>query len=315
MSPASEPKKGSGAGDRPVQEPRHAGFLDEFVKHLSFERGLAENSCLAYGSDLAGFLAWLGKKDPLKADARIIDDYLWHLREEKGLKAVSVFRKMEALRAFYRFQAAEDRIEEDPTRDFRSPHLPDRLPKYLTLDEMSALLRLRASDDFAGIRAKTELELLYATGMRASELLALKPEDVNLVEGVARVIGKGSKERLIPLHAKAREALAAYLAERAKRFDGKGPSPQAFLNRSGKRLSRVQLWRDLKALGKKANLSRELHPHLLRHTFASHLLQGGADARSVQEMLGHASLQTTQIYTHLDASGLKERHKRHHPRG
>ncbi|OIO04156.1 MAG: hypothetical protein AUJ52_15710 [Elusimicrobia bacterium CG1_02_63_36] len=309
MSPASEPKR-SEAGDS-----RLSAFVDEFVKYLSMERGLAENSCLAYGSDLAGYLAWTGKRDPLAADARVIEDYLWHLREEKGLKAVSVFRKMEALRAFYRFQAVEDRIKEDPTRDFRSPHLPDRLPKYLTLDEMSRLLRVRGGDDFAALRARTELELLYATGMRASELLGLKPEDVNLMEGVARVLGKGSKERLIPLHTKAREALSKYLAERARRFEGRGPSPQVFVGRSGKRLSRVQLWRDLRALGKKAKLSRELHPHLLRHTFASHLLQGGADARSVQEMLGHASLQTTQIYTHLDASGLKERHKRHHPRG
>ncbi len=305
MPPAPD-KTSSGAGDR---------FLDEFVKYLAFERGLAENSCLAYGSDLAGYFVWLKKKDPLKADARTIDDYLWHLREEKGLKAVSVYRKMEALRAFYRFQAAEDRVPDDPTRDFRSPHLPDRLPKYLTLDEMGDLLRIRPGTDFPTLRACTALELLYATGMRASELLTLTPEDINLSEGVARVVGKGSKERLVPLHTKAREVLARYLSERRAKFDGKGHSLQAFLNRSGKKLSRVQLWRDLKALGRKARLSRELHPHLLRHTFATHLLQGGADARSVQEMLGHSSLQTTQIYTHLDASGLKDRHKKHHPRG
>ncbi|PCI31306.1 MAG: tyrosine recombinase [Elusimicrobia bacterium] len=305
MSPASEPKQ-SGAGDR---------FIDEFVKYLAFERGLAENSCLAYGSDLAGYFVWLKKKDPLKADARVIDDFLWHLREEKGLKAISVYRKMEALRAFYRYQVTEDRIADDPTRDFRSPHLPDRLPKYLTLDEMQRLFEIRPGGDFAALRTRTALELLYATGMRASELLGLTPEDINLSEGVARVVGKGSKERLVPLHTKAREVLVRYLSERRAKFEGKGHAPQAFLNRLGKRLSRVQLWRDLKALGIKAKLSRELHPHLLRHTFATHLLQGGADARSVQEMLGHSSLQTTQIYTHLDASGLKESHKRHHPRG
>lgn len=292
-----------------------SGLLEEFVKHLSLERGLSQNTCLAYGSDLSGFLKWLGRRNPLKADPALLDEYLWYLSSERGLGAASVFRKMEALRAFYRFQAAEDRVRDDPTRNFRSPHLPERLPKFLTLDEIEALLRVSDGGRFAGVRAKTMAELLYATGMRASELLALKPDYLNLREGWARVFGKGSKERMIPIHRHALDALSRYLRLREERFSGRSVDPEVFLNRSGRVLSRVQLWRDLRALGTKARLQRALHPHLLRHTFASHLLRGGADARSLQEMLGHANLATTQIYTHLDTGVLKRTHRKHHPRG
>ena len=157
------------------------------------------------------------------------------------------------------------------------------------------------------------LEVLYATGMRVSELLSLKVDAVNLEDNWVRVLGKGSKERLIPLHAGAVALLRRYLVLRSARFQARS-APEIFLNRSGRRLSRVQFWRDLRALGRKAGLKTPLHPHLLRHTFATHLLEGGADLRAVQEMLGHASLSTTQIYTHLQGSGLKAAHRRHHPR-
>ncbi|OGR59500.1 MAG: hypothetical protein A2X36_09055 [Elusimicrobia bacterium GWA2_69_24] len=291
------------------------GLVEEFVKHLSLERGLSPNTCLAYGSDLAHFTAWLKARDPLGVDPALLDDYLWHLKQDRSLREVSIFRKMEALRAFYRFQAAEERIPQDPTRNFHSPHLPRRLPDFLTLDEIEALLNVPAGTDFAALRAKTMLELLYATGMRASELLSLKPEYVNLQDGWVRVFGKGSKERMIPIHEHAVRALRRYLEVRQRRFDGKHMDAVVFLNRSGRTLSRIQLWRDLKLLSRRARLQRELHPHLLRHTFATHLLRGGADLRALQEMLGHASLITTQIYTHLDATGLKQTHKKHHPRG
>jgi len=289
--------------------------LAEFVKHLSLERGLSPNTCLAYGADLSQFLDWLGPRDPLRADPAQLDDYLWNLKSDRELKETSIFRKMEALRAFYRFQTAEERLGEDPTRGFRSPHLPQRLPSFLTLDEIDALFRVPAGRDFKLLRARTVLELLYATGMRASELLGLRPEYVNLREGWVRVFGKGAKERMIPLHERASAAMRRYLELREERFGGKGPDPEVFLNRSGKALSRVQLWRDLRDLGRKAGLARGLHPHLLRHTFATHLIRGGADARSLQEMLGHASIVTTQIYTHLDAGVLKQSHRKHHPRG
>ena len=225
---------------------------------------------------------------------------------------------MEALRSFYRFQVGEDRLAEDPTRNFQSPRLPARLPKYLNQRETQTLFRSAQAESvgrFEDLRRLAALELLYATGMRVSELLGLKPQDVNLSEGWVRVFGKGSKERMIPLHERAVRILRAYLQRREDHFSKKSAGPEAFLSRSGRRLSRVQFWRDMKVLGKKAGLDQGLHPHLLRHSFASHLLQGGADLRAVQELLGHANLATTQIYTHLDSTAIKNSHQKHHPRG
>lgn len=299
---------GKGSGQESPQP-----LLEEFVRHVAFERGLSPNTCGAYARDIGEYLRWLSGDDPLRADSRRLSDYLWFLKE-KGLKAVSIFRKMEALKAFYRFQASEERVSDDPTRKFRAPKLPRKLPDFLTRAEMEALLSVPDGGEYRLARAKTMLELLYATGVRASELLALKPEYVNLADGWIRVFGKGSKERMVPMHERAQRALDRFLRLRLCAFGGRATDPEAFLGRNGKAISRVQLWRDLKALGRKAGLQRELHPHLLRHTFATHLLHGGADPRAVQEMLGHASLTTTQIYTHLDPSGLKRAHERFHPR-
>lgn len=242
-----------------------------------------------------------------------IDDHLWKLKE-KGLKPISICRKMEAIKSFYGFQAAERRITTNPAEGFRQPRLPMRLPRYLTEAEVASLLRVPFDGSFERLRTKTVFELLYACGLRVSELVGLRPERINLEDGWVRVLGKGSKERLIPLHKRAVELLRKYLSRRQARFPGRA-DPEAFLGRGGRKISRLQVWRDLRALGKSAGLRRPLHPHLLRHTFATHLLQRGADLRSVQEMLGHASLATTQIYTHLDSSGLKSAHEKFHPRG
>jgi integrase/recombinase XerD len=165
------------------------------------------------------------------------------------------------------------------------------------------------------VRTKAMLELLYAAGLRVSELVGLRSEYLNLKDGWVRVLGKGSKERLVPIHDRARQALAGYLALRERRFSGRATSAEVFVGRTGRKLSRVQFWRDLRALGRKAGLKIELHPHLLRHSFATHLLTGGADLRAVQELLGHSSLATTQIYTHLAPAGLKAAHEKAHPRG
>ena len=298
---------------------RESPLLSEYLRHLSLERGLALNTCNAYAADLRSFLKTLGARDPLKVSSDHLSEYLWKLRSEKKLKPASVFRAMEALRSFYRFQLSEDRIADDPTRNFQSPHLPERLPQYLSQREMQQLFRstqsASASNRFEILRSLTALELLYATGMRVSEMLALKPQDVNLNEGWIRVFGKGSKERMVPLHDRGKATLTAYLRQRLERFENKPMAAEIFLSRSGRKLSRSQFWRDLKSLGEKAGLGRELYPHLLRHSFASHLLQGGADLRSVQELLGHANLTTTQIYTHLETSGIKSAHRKHHPRG
>lgn len=303
------------AGD----ESRDSALLSEHLRHLSLERGLALNTCKAYAADIRAFFKYLGGKEPLKATPQDLTDYLWKLRSERKLKPSSTFRALEALRSFYRFQVSEERLQEDPTQNFQSPHLPERLPLYLNQRETQELFRAAQAgvspNHFEALRSLTALELLYATGMRVSEMLGLKPQDVNLNDGWVRVLGKGSKERMIPLHDSAKKTLAIYLRLRQERFEKKTAAPEIFLSRSGRKLSRVQFWRDLKALGKKSGLDRGLYPHLLRHSFASHLLQGGADLRSLQELLGHANLTTTQIYTHLETSGIKSAHRKYHPRG
>lgn len=280
------------------------------------ERGLARNTALAYGSDLGQFLAYMEERgqDPLRVSHGDLEDYLWELKSRQGLEASSLFRKIETLRSFYAFQTAERRLEVNPAGELRSPRRPSRLPEALSAEEVGRLLAVAPGGSYERVRARIMLELLYATGMRVSELLALKPEYVNLQDGWVRVLGKGSKERLIPVHERALAQLKQYLQLRQRRFPHAADG-EIFLNRRGRRLSRVQFWRDLQGLAKTAGLEGRVHPHTLRHTFATHLLQGGADLRSVQEMLGHSSLATTQIYTHLDNSGLKESHRRHHPRG
>jgi integrase/recombinase XerD len=291
-------------------------LLRDLLRHLSLERGLSQNTCLAYRADLAQLFEHLKKEgvEPESASSEALSDFLWKLRE-KGLKPASLFRKMESLRALYRYLVAENRVEEDPTRDFKMPHLPERLPKVLRPEELERLLDFPHTATYETARLKTMLELLYASGLRVSELLALSPENVNLEQGWVRVLGKGGKERMVPIHERAASALRRFAAIRETRFKGKDATPQLFLGRSGRPLSRVQFWRELKALGRKAKVGAKLHPHLLRHTFATHLLQNGADLRSVQEMLGHASLSTTQVYTHLDDADLRRRYRKHHPRG
>ncbi|MBR4592337.1 MAG: tyrosine-type recombinase/integrase, partial [Elusimicrobiaceae bacterium] len=251
---------------------------------------------------------------PLRVSADFLDAYNYQLRRTEGLSAASVFRKMEAVKSFYKFLMIEQRIQEDPTRFLKSPKLPQSLPAQLTREEMARLLSYPA-EKFDEVRTLTIVELLYAAGLRVSELLGLRLENINIEEGWVLAFGKGGKQRFVPIHPACVERLKAYLALRATHFVNKEVDSEVFLNNRGKKLSRVTVWKDLAALGRKAHIARPLHPHLFRHTFASHLLQGGADLRSLQEMLGHANLTTTQIYTHLDVSDLKNKHKKFHPRG
>lgn len=290
------------------------GVLEEFARYLTLERGLSPRTVSAYGTDMKAFAAWAGAKgvDPVKAKREHVDEFLW-AEKERGLKATSLFRKAEALKAFFVYQAVEGRVTDNPAEAVRAPRRPARLPRYLSKEEAARLLAAPAGAAYEDVRDRALLEMLYAAGLRVSELLSLRPESVNLADGWVRVLGKGSKERLVPVHPRALTAMRLYLAERERRF--KTPAPELFLGRSGRKLSRVQFWRRLQELGTRAGLKTHLHPHLLRHTFATHMLQGGADLRAVQEMLGHADLATTQIYTHLDAGALKGAHARHHPRG
>lgn len=291
-----------------------AARREEYCRYLSLERGLSPRTVSAYRSDIGAFFAWAHERglDARKAQRRDLDDFLWAQRE-RGLKPASLFRKVESLKSYFAFAALEERLPESPAETLRTPRIPARLPKYLTKEEAVRLLAAPNTMGYEDIRDRAMLELLYASGLRVSELVSLKPESANLQDGWLKVLGKGNKERLVPVHARAIAAVRVYLVERERRF--KNPAAELFLGRTGKKLSRTQFWRRLRELGIRSGIKQRLHPHLLRHTFATHLLQGGADLRSVQEMLGHADLATTQIYTHLDASALKAAHAKHHPRG
>ncbi|OGR95637.1 MAG: hypothetical protein A2V88_14325 [Elusimicrobia bacterium RBG_16_66_12] len=286
----------------------------EFRRYLSLERGLSARTVEAYCADAGRLLAWAEKRglDPGGAPKAVLDDFLWEERQ-RGLKAASLSRVVSALKSFYAYQAIEGRLPANPAEGLKGPRGPKKLPRYLSHADAARLLAAPGGASYEDVRARAMLELLYACGLRVTELLTLRPESVNLQECWVRVLGKGAKERLVPAHARAVSALRVYLSLRESRF--KSPAPELFLGRSGRRLSRVQFWRVLRGLGRRAGIATPLYPHLLRHTFATHMLEGGADLRSLQEMLGHADLSTTQIYTHLDASALKTAHAKHHPRG
>lgn len=289
-------------------------LLDDFKSHMSFERQLSPATVEAYGSDVASFLEYCeaNGKDPLHLGPEFIDQYHIQLREIEQLAPASTFRKLEAVKCFYKFLLIEERIKEDPTRFVKSSKRTLKIPRQLTHEEIERLLSFPAKK-FEEIRTVTIIDLLYAAGLRVSELINLRLENVNLGEGWVLAFGKGSKQRFVPIHHEACARIETYLHAREKRFTGREVASELFLNNRGAKLSRVSVWKDLSALGRKANISTPLHPHLLRHTFASHLLQGGADLRSLQEMLGHADLSTTQIYTHLDVKDLQAKHKKYHP--
>ena len=279
------------------------------------ERGLAKNTCLAYAGDTEAFLVYCEarKTDPAKAEAPFLEAYLWSLKKDKGLGAASIYRKTESLRAFYRYLRLEGKADKDPTANFRAPKLPRKVPRFLDKRDMEKLLGYPAGDAFSKVRAAAAIELLYASGIRVSELLGLRLESVNFQQGWLRVFGKGSKERMVPVNEAALTRLKDYLAARQRKFGGQAIADELFLNRAGKKLSRISMWKDIVSFGKDAGVEIKPHPHLFRHTFASHLVQGGADLRSVQEMLGHVSLNTTQIYAHVDKGDLKRAHEKFHP--
>ncbi|MCM2266506.1 MAG: tyrosine recombinase [Elusimicrobiales bacterium] len=287
----------------------------DFSRHLGMERGLAKNTCLAYAGDAEAFLAYCeGRKtDPARAEAPFIEEYLWSLKTVRKLGPASIFRKTEAIRAFYRYLRLEGKAAKDPTANFRAPKLPRKVPRFLARRDMERLLSYPAGEAFAKLRAAAAVELLYASGIRVSELLGLRLESVNFQQGWLRVFGKGAKERMVPVNAAALSRLRDYLSARQQKFGGTPVADELFLNRGGKQLSRVQMWKDIVAFGRAAGVELKPHPHLFRHTFASHLVQGGADLRSVQEMLGHASLNTTQIYAHVDKGDIKRAHDKFHP--
>lgn len=286
-----------------------------FRSYLSLERGLSANTCASYFGDTEAYLEYCAEKkaDPLKAEPPFLENYLFELKNNKKLSPTSIFRKTEALRAFYRFLRLEGKTDKDPTWNFHSPHLPKKMPKFLTLAEMEKLLNFPSGHTLASIRVSAAIEVLYATGIRVSELVNLRLEAINFQQGWLRVFGKGSKERLVPISDRALDALRLYLEAASAKFGGKAVCADLFLNASGKKISRISMWKDIVKRGREAGVEIQPHPHLFRHTFATHLVKGGADLRSIQEMLGHASLNTTQIYSHIMKDDVKQAHNKYHP--
>lgn len=286
-----------------------------FLGYARVEKGLAENTVSAYGRDLAKFLAFAGKQKLDLGGVRRDDvvDFLGSLYRQK-LDSRSVARHLVTLRNFFRFALSEGHIKDDPTLNLESPKVWKTLPSYLSLEEVDRLLALPDAAMLLGSRDKAMIELLYSTGLRVSELVGLRAGDLDLQSGCARCIGKGDKERLVPVGKQAIAAVQQYLRDSRPQLVRGRPTPFLFVNRRGGKLSRVGFWKILRGYGKRAGLRGKLTPHKLRHSFATHLLERGADLRSVQLMLGHADISTTQIYTHVIQERLKQVYKAHHPR-
>ncbi|MFC5501421.1 site-specific tyrosine recombinase XerD [Lysinimonas soli] len=299
-----------------------ARHLERYLRHVGIERGRSANTVAAYRRDLDGFLAFLAERgivDPTGLTAAVVTDFLRGLRERsQPLAASSMARALSSVRGFTRFLVEEGVIEADPAVDLDPPKLPSRLPKALTIEQVERLLAATDGEELDRLRDKALLELLYATGARVSEAVGLNVDDLIGDEGtseVVRLFGKGGKQRIVPVGSYARAALDRYLVRARPVLSMRGrATPALFLGMRGARLSRQSAWLVIRAAGERAELGIELSPHSMRHSFATHLLQGGADVRVVQELLGHASVATTQIYTRVTADALRDVYVTAHPR-
>jgi integrase/recombinase XerD len=292
-------------------------LIDIFLNYLSVERGLSRNTITSYAQDLKTFLDYLKDQQRIdsldKTDKNQITSFLLKLKTE-GLNANSIARKLAAIKTFYRFLVREKILRDDPTSLLESPKLWRRIPSTLSIQEIEALIAQPDLHKRRGIRDKAILEVLYATGMRVSELAGLKLEDVNLDVGFVRCLGKGNKERIVPLGRKAVTCLKRYITNARPYFLKRRSTDILFLTRLNKRISRQSIWKMIKRYAHQARIRKEIRPHILRHSFATHLIERGADLRSVQEMLGHSDISTTQVYTHINKDRLKAIHRRFHPR-
>lgn len=291
-------------------------LLDIFLDHLSAERGLSENTVVSYRRDLVRFVDFVLSRSihsPGGVKGEVVADFLSSLKS-RGLSPRSRARSLSALRSFYKFLLREGHASHNPAADVDFPRLSKGLPKALSETDVESLLRMPSPKTRFGVRDRAMLELVYATGVRVSELIGLKTRDVNLDAGFIKVRGKGQKERFVPMGEAAREAILAYLAQTRPRLMGDENSPFLFLSRFGRPMSRVWFWGMVRKYALEAGIKGPVSPHVLRHSFATHLLNHGADLRSIQMLLGHSDLSTTEIYTHIHKARLKELHRRFHPR-
>jgi integrase/recombinase XerD len=292
--------------------------IESLIVHLATERGLSDNYQLLTRRNLETAAAWLREKHGILAPADVrtghLTDYLAE-RKKNGLSASSLRLIIISWRIFFRFLLARGHVTADPTADIMSPRTESYLPETLAAPELARLIESIATDRPFGPRDRAMLELLYGSGLRVSELVGARLENLNLDEGFIRVTGKGNKTRVIPVGRKAREAIAVYLAKERPGLVKKVTGGHVFLGAHGRGLTSQRAWQILKRRAREAGFAANIHPHLLRHSFATHLLGNGADLRVIQELLGHADVTTTQIYTHVDQKHLKAVHKKFHPRG
>jgi integrase/recombinase XerD len=302
----------------PVRPDPDRDPLGPFLHYLMAECGVSPNTLAAYRSDTARFVAWRKENAPgplSKVGIRTLTGYVDHLTR-CGLAAASIGRHLASLSTFFRYLIFDGKLSDNVAKLLVAPSVWDRLPSVLGPPAVERLLEAPDGSTRLGRRDRAALETLYATGCRASEVVGLRPRDLDLTRGTARCVGKGDKERVVPLGSRARSALEAYLTQDRPKLLARHPETEVvFVARSGRPLSRVGLWRIVKTNARLAGLPDHVSPHTLRHSFATHMLAGGADLRVVQEMLGHVSIATTQIYTRVELSRLREVHATFHPRG
>jgi integrase/recombinase XerD len=286
-----------------------------FLNCLRVEKGLSDNTIQAYRRDMLKFAEFaatrkLATKDVQRGD---VVDFLASLYH-RGLDSRSVARHLVTIRHFFRFSLMEGHIADDPAATIESPRFRQSLPAFLSVEEVDRLLAQPDTAATAGLRDRAMIEILYSCGLRVSELCGLRMDDLQAEAGCLRCIGKGNKERLVPVGRQALEAVQRYIRASRPKLLGEETSPYLFLNQKGRKVDRIAFWKILRDYGRKAGLRKALKPHMLRHSFATHLLDRGADLRSVQMMLGHSDISTTQIYTHVVEERLKQVYKAHHPR-
>jgi len=291
-------------------------LIEQFLSYISVERGMANNTLSSYKRDLYRFADFLKSKkiDSIDKVSRQVINSFMMAEKERGLASNSVSRGLACIKSFFKFLLKENIIKDDAANIIESPKLWKKLPYTLNIEEVEALLNAPNVRDPMEARDKACMELMYATGMRVSELVNLKMDDINMGVGFAKCFGKGSKERIVPFGKKAKESLVRYLEIARPQFLKKNISNFLFLTRFGKPMSRQTFWKIIKRYAKLAKIKKKVTPHSLRHSFATHILERGADLRIVQEMLGHSDISTTQIYTHVSKDRLKSIHQKFHPR-
>ncbi len=292
-------------------------LIEAFLNYISVERGLSRNTVISYSEDLGSYLKYLKSQSISSLSATTKNEIVNFMMSQKdrGMAANSIARSLAAIRMFYRFLVRERILKSDPSSLVDSPKLWKRIPDTLSVNEVETLLAAPNVRDLKqGARDRAILETLYATGMRVSEAVNLKLDNVNTEVGFLRCVGKGDKERIIPLGKKAIASIERYLAASRPLLLKNKESEALFVSRFGKKISRQSLWKMIKRYARQARIKKLIKPHILRHSFATHLLERGADLRSVQEMLGHANISTTQLYTHINKERLKSIHRMYHPR-